>query len=244
MAQLALEAQLCLAARFASWGLNVGPWWLISWGTGRMWECPGLHHSPHPTGCVFSKDSRLPCIPFPTPISCLFSCPFPLFLCLKEECSLILCALPIPSCLALPWPLPQVSPKFPGMVLPPQLPCNITPAMLLLLLEGTTAKPCSSRGDRATSQLGGGAWSPHHTHTHCSQANLYLPLWLSRWRNVRRLEKPRATQGSARGRCCCDLASAGMRGEGFPEVLLSTGNPHGRGWPCGTPWSPFLFSQK
>lgn len=164
MAQLALEAQLCLAARFASWGLNVGPWWLISWGTGRMWECPGLHHSPHPTGCVFSKDSRLPCIPFPTPISCLFSCPFPLFLCLKEECSLILCALPIPSCLALPWPLPQVSPKFPGMVLPPQLPCNITPAMLLLLLEGTTAKPCSSRGDRATSQLGGGLGAPI-THT-------------------------------------------------------------------------------
>lgn len=66
-------------------------------------------------------------------------------------------------------PCPGPFPKLPGVALPPQRPCNIIPAMLLLLLEGTTAKPCSSRGDRATSQLrragAGGAWSPHHTHT-------------------------------------------------------------------------------
>lgn len=59
------------------------------------------------------------------------------------------------------------------------------------------------------------------------------------------MEKPRVTQGSARGKCCCALARTGARGGGCPAVVfLSTRNPHGRRWPCGTPWSPFLFNQK
>lgn len=53
----------------------------------------------------------------------------------------------------MPCPALAPFPKLPGVALPPHLPYNITPAMLLLLLEGTTAKPCSSRGDSATSQL-------------------------------------------------------------------------------------------
>lgn len=126
-----------------------------------------------PNRLCFLQGFPFPQCPFPTPNSCLFSCPFLLFLCLKEECSLIPCTLPIPSCLALP----HVSPKLPGVALAPQLPCSITPAMFLLLLEGTTAKRCSSKGDRATSQLrragAGGAWSPHHTDT--PQPSQFIP---------------------------------------------------------------------
>lgn len=55
-------------------------------------------------------------------------------------------------------------------------PAASPPATLLLLVEGTTAKPCSSRGDKATSQLRrsmgwswGGREPPSHTHLLQSQ---------------------------------------------------------------------------
>lgn len=140
--------------------------------------------------------------PFPTPISCLFPCPFSLFLCLKEECSPFPCALPIPSCLALPWPLSPSSQEWLCLLICPTtspLPCscffwkapqpNPAPAEV-------TAPPASSGTPWARA---GGAWSPHHTHTQtCSKANLYLPPWLSQWRNVRTHSKAanRAAGGS------------------------------------------------
>lgn len=68
---------------------------------------------PHPTDCVFSKNSHLRCVPFPPPFPAsspaLFSCSSAQ----KEECSLFPCALPIPFCLVLPWPLPPGRPQAP-----------------------------------------------------------------------------------------------------------------------------------
>lgn len=152
-----------------------------------------------------------PCLPcrLPTPISCLFSCPFLLFLRLKEKCSLLPCASPSPHATPCPAlaPSPSSAPSSQEWLCLLGCPAASPPATLLLLLEGTTAKPCSSRGDGATSQLRrsmgwswGGREPPSHTHT-CCKANLYLPLRLSRWRNVRTHDKAanRAAGGSPPG---------------------------------------------
>lgn len=121
--------------------------------------------------------------------------------------SLSLCTPhPLTPCPALA-PSPSSAPSSQEWLCLLCCPAASPPATLLLLVEGTTAKPCSSRGDGATSQLRrsmgwswGGREPPSHTHT-CCKANLYLPLRLSRWRNVRTHGKAanRAAGGSPPG---------------------------------------------
>lgn len=79
--------------------------------------------------------------------------------------SLSLCTPhPLMSCPALAL-FPRSAPISQEWLCLLSCPTTSPPAMLLLLLEGTTAKPCSSRGDRATSQLRhwGGMEPPSHT---------------------------------------------------------------------------------
>lgn len=123
------------------------------------------------------------------------------------------------SCPALAPSPSLVSPKPQGAALPPRLPCgSAAPAMLLLLLQGTVAEPGSRRdgGGHQSAQvfrgleLGGQGAPITHAHT-CSKANLYLPLQLSRWRNVRTHRKAanRTAGGSPPGQA--EQAGAGAR---------------------------------
>lgn len=151
---------------------------------------------------------------------------------------------PSPHVLPCPGPLPWLSiPKPPAVALPPRLlPCSLPPAMLLHLLQGTTAQTRSRGEDGGHHQLqrfvswswGGGQGAPiTHART-CSKANLYLPLRLSRWRNVRTHGKaanrtaggsPRgqAEQAGARARRKSGAAGSRERASGLCPMLVS---PH------------------
>lgn len=117
--------------------------------------------------------------------------------------SLSLCTPhPLMPCLALPWPLPPSSQEWLCLLICPTtspLPCsrffwkapqpNPAPAKV-------TGPPASSGTPWARA---GGAWSPHHTHTHRLAAK---PIYTSprgcQWRNVRTHSKAanRAAGGS------------------------------------------------
>lgn len=136
-----------------------------------MWEHPDLHHSPTQQ-VVFSPRIPISAVSLSHPHFPPLLLPFSLLPQPKGRVfSLSLCTPhPLTSCPVLA-PSPRSAPSSQERLCLLSCPAASPPATLLLLLGGTTAKPCSSRGDRATSQLrhsmagAGGTGSPHHTHT-------------------------------------------------------------------------------
>lgn len=122
--------------------------------------------------------------------------------------SLSLCTPhPLTPCPALPWPLPPAWPQAPrsGSASSAALQHHPLPRSCFFW-KAPRPNPAPAEVTRPPASSGApwagaaGAGSPHHTHT-CCKANLYLPLRLSRWRNVRTHDKAanRAAGGSPPG---------------------------------------------